>query len=1404
MAGSFSTQLKSQQQQSPLTRTQRKLQQQKEAQAKYKFQALQNEAERLRTTEFVDKQVEYQEQEVSEYRPSKYSAQQWNSFSDRYKAQIMAQYSNMDRAVKYGLVVPHSYATVTKTKTDPFTFEEYQQEYGNLTPEIKQFFVTPESITAQNEKLKASARTQIDTRITTLNNRIENVKKEKEKYLDWYNRLSDKARKQEKARYKREMERYELELYGYQEEINNLNAGKEKVEQGYNVDDVMSYATNRTSEEVQRQQNINAFNQSLQSGQLDQDIVKLGLKKNVGYGEFSRAVSEFQGFKQYVNKVGFEKLPEWAKARANPEATAWQKENPNEVLQFDRQGNVIAIQSGIFGGKYSVQEYEKKIAQQQEEYKKQEEERVRMEKEATNLLKEKKFGEGVSFTPPKMNFFEKLYIGGKALYTASMFGGYSRELSESEQEKQMAERSKRSLSIFDTKTYTSMTPKKVLTNMLTTGGLPISFNQVGTISVKSALALELKQRGYDYKGDEAGKMLDELEIIKKDLSKEQIPYVEAEAFKILQQKGLETKQLGTNIFQVDDRDLSQDAKTTIISDPAFDRRVSQNLLELEMADSWAKNPTKVTKNVNYFNLQTMKFDDKQVTYSPELQQRFVGQTAVLVRAGGIKYIETYGITKGLTFAIPKVVQGGAWLIKGGKSLYSDLGGGLAIQSAYKTSTFEGKAIATISTEQSWLSKVIPKTYSVQMAEGTARVPIPYGRMALGGLGMGLTAFYGYSKYKQYGYMKNASPQGEKLFWAETVGELGGIEAGTGWGKKTFDKYYSRFENRKLLNQKIADISNQGFWRENKRLGFNERVYMERYQGFKLSSPKTWLQKVQGYKVGQFTGRAYKRIPDEVYAYYKYGGDVTLYPKGTKFKLFSGEPYKKAKVWRNPSTWELQKRLKFGENVFNSRGRTIVRSRNVNTGRFNEFEQVLGWKKVKVIPSRIIKAEPFPFDDPAKHMEWFMKKNYQYYGGGSYSKLPINVKGKAMGYSATGKAWEYNMDKIITIGGKKFGVASYEPDKILYPTKKGIGEIKLKGAYRYYSGKGVSAGFLRIFGKGTEESAVEGLKATKPTIYQGYFDEVQLNKAIREVRGTSRGMETKGYIYGKDTGKAGTLNIPLYKKEVEGTVEMAEVIPIRKAFKMRIEGWDVPIVEETFSSGLTPKELTNIQKSMGSIIKKQGFGVSSLPSREVKQGMFAIVKTPETMTDVSRVISKIEGRSLISETPSRISKISSLSGLSSKAISSSTSKTSKMSSNFSKSSSISELMSKISRISRSSTTSSKSSTTSKLSEVMSKISRISRASSMTSTTYYPRQTRLPFLISKVRAKAKPIVRQRKTPEIMGLFPDFTARAVGIAPKEVSGVEGAMREINKIQTGFEVRTGARIKGMDERKLMRSVMG
>jgi hypothetical protein len=81
---------------------------------------------------------------------------------------------------------------------------------------------------------------------------------------------------------------------------------------------------------------------------------------------------------------------------------------------------------------------------------------------------------------------------------------------------------------------------------------------------------------------------------------------------------------------------------------------------------------------------------------------------------------------------------------------------------------------------------------------------------------------------------------------------------------------------------------------------------------------------------------------------------------------------------------------------------------------------------------------------------------------------------------------------------------------------------------------------------------------------------------------------------------------------------------------------------------------------------------------------------------------------------------------------------------------------------------------------------SRRDTSTTTITLPSLWKIQRIIkSKRKKKFKP------TPDIYGLIPDFTARALGMKATEVGNVEDAMKEIRKIQSGIGIRKGARFK-------------
>jgi len=148
--GLFSQQVsanQSQQEQGRVTRSQRKQQAEQERIAKYNFSLWQQEAERLRSEVFVDKVVQ---EKYYEYIPKKYldrygnPTREWQRMSDKRRNSILNHTRDRDK-IRFER---------TRDVNDPFTFEEYKVEYAKLDPNIKQFFASPESITAEQERKK--------------------------------------------------------------------------------------------------------------------------------------------------------------------------------------------------------------------------------------------------------------------------------------------------------------------------------------------------------------------------------------------------------------------------------------------------------------------------------------------------------------------------------------------------------------------------------------------------------------------------------------------------------------------------------------------------------------------------------------------------------------------------------------------------------------------------------------------------------------------------------------------------------------------------------------------------------------------------------------------------------------------------------------------------------------------------------------------------------------------------------------------------------------------------------------------------------------------------------------------------------------------------------------------------
>jgi len=1193
--GKFSAQMQQNAPQQRLTRTQRKIISQQQSDEQRSFDALQQQARELQDTEFKD--------------------------------------------------IP---------------FEEYQRKYAMLSPELRQFFKSPQQILQDQETQKQEEREILQRRVEQNQQAMSSLQRSLQEYKDYANRQSPEWWQRNQDSFYKNVQTRQAEIDRYQDIVNYSQAEAGKINEGASASDVLTYAQNlasynQTSRE-ERDKSVSSFNKSLASGELNQNLEKLGYSiewkgRNLTYDQYIKSVEQYN-----INVAGKER-------QAKYDAEAWQKANPKEVLIYDKSGKAIAIQSDVYKTTLTLEKYNEKIASDNAIIEADKKRQAEQLNQSISILEKSKYGQDFSTKTPDANLWQKIWKGFDTAYYSAPFISYSYGGVPESKQREMA-------ILREQRTKESVKP------IFTPFGFFVPLQKFNTIPLsKSTETIEYK-RQMDYKQGQIVKALDELDRITKESPPELKPIIQEQGIKILEGKGVEMKRETTMqlpMSEVKKQFISPNTKdqfiktaegeqvtTTTITDPAMERRISQNLLEWDIESS---------------------------------EKDIKGQVLVATRWASTEALKTYGIYKGVGYALKGV--GYAW---------NSLGGGLKLESATRTGMFSGTGVISSS------GKLLPEyltTKTIILAEGYAKVPRDWVRYTKTLAGISLTGLYAYERQRTYQYYTQTSEYGKGAFFIETAGQLAGIELTSGIGKKTYDRVMNRYENFRLKTIKQADISQKGFKRYNKLLGYEETVYMNRYEGIKLRKPSSWYQALKGTPKGAFTGRVYKFIPDEVLAYYKYGGDFTLYDK-------KGNPV---------DNWiDIIEFL----------------SKSGRVGKISDVKLVGGTPK----EIKKINAEAFPYDARKSHIKWFLKKNIAEYGLPQKYKLPIDVKGKAFGYSATGEAW--------------VGV-DFKANKIFYFDRGLMKTLKVKGAIQYVSGKGVSAGFLRIFSKGAEESAV-GKSATSPIIYADYFDRYQLNRAIREIKGMDMsGRELKAYIYSKDTGSSGTLNIGGHKREVEGTVEIETRVPIRKKYAIKLEGWKVPIEEQVFKPKIemTSKELKAIMKEVGSVKEFKGIAMSSLPSRA--SSLSPIYSPSSTYSQSSRAVSK--SYSNVSRASSQTSRAS-----------------------YSGSLAVSRIISKISRTSAPSSFS----YSPRSSSVSSAVSRA------ISTSRSPKSSRVSSIISSNNSQLKRLLRQKfkKTPENFGLFPDFTARAVGLAPMKVKSEKQALKEMLKIQSGFEIRTGAKL--------------
>lgn len=232
---------------------------------------------------------------------------------------------------------------------------------------------------------------------------------------------------------------------------------------------------------------------------------------------------------------------------------------------------------------------------------------------------------------------------------------------------------------------------------------------------------------------------------------------------------------------------------------------------------------------------------------------------------------------------------------------------------------------------------------------------------------------------------------------------------------------------------------------------------------------------------------------------------------------------------------------------------------------------------------------FPFDNPNNQLKWFEGQQQgvqQYYIPKKFSQPGAN---QGFGFSASPTKW--------------------------------LEDGSLDAYQTYYSGKGVSAYFFRT--GNTEGSSVQFGGAVdangKPVLYGSYFEKIKLNPGIREIKVQNpidpSGKPWKQYVLSQST-QQGVLNLPLYKREVEGVVAGSRT-GLGSGYYFRFSGRNIPIEEGIYTLGGSGSSLPSGTSTGGSSYIPSGSYVPSptisLISLSSTSSASILSKTPTSST-----------------------------------------------------------------------------------------------------------------------------------------------------------------------------------------------
>lgn len=376
--GSFSSQLEQRQreaQRGRATRTERIIQETRKRNIA--------EAQRLRTGVFVDRQVQ---ETYLMYVPKEFldkngnPTRKWYEFNEKTKQKIL------NRTDKKDLVAIKK----TRTVTDPFTFEEYKQEYQKLNPSVAQFFVSPQAIETEKANKISSEKATLQSKIDKATEKLNKTYQELKEFREWMDRQSSQDRAEKNERWNKTERELKDEITEYKDQIRYAQQKMSKIDVGASASQIWNYVTEKAGFERQREvaerQGATEFQKKLASGEFDNtmmtvyglnpsDLLKKKMNEKITAEDLNKQIETYNknvasenAIVEKAKKYGFENLTKEEQIAINPTAVQWSVANPTEKLIFDNDGNVIGVESGILQQSITMEEYNKIASKTPEDY----------------------------------------------------------------------------------------------------------------------------------------------------------------------------------------------------------------------------------------------------------------------------------------------------------------------------------------------------------------------------------------------------------------------------------------------------------------------------------------------------------------------------------------------------------------------------------------------------------------------------------------------------------------------------------------------------------------------------------------------------------------------------------------------------------------------------------------------------------------------------------------------------------------------------------------------------------------------------------------------------------------------------------------------------------------------------